>query len=535
MSNGLLLWVDDEIELLKAHILFLEKKGYEVVTVSNGNDAIDQCRQKTFDLILLDEMMPGLSGLATLQHVKEIQPATPVVMVTKSEEEDIMNQAIGSKIADYLIKPVNPSQILLTLKKNIHQREIMTEVTQSGYQQNFQDISMQIDNCKDCQDWMDIYKRLVHWELELSSTDSSMTDMLRMQKEEANNGFARFIKKNYLDWLKPAARGPQDATSSREFPLLSPAVFKTKIFPLLDNKEKVFLIVIDNFRYDQWRVLAQEIGDMFDIDEQLYMSILPTATQYARNSIFSGLMPNKIAEMFPDLWVDEDEEEGKNLNEAPLIQTQLDRYRRKNTFSYHKINDSVGGDRFMAKKSAVTSRMQQHPSWQSISEREIGENSRLLYVGVTRAREILILAPKEKDNGITLSWFRHSVLADLFKQLAQDDYTVIITTDHGSIRADKPVKIIGDRNTNTNLRYKLGRNLSYNPKEVFVIKDPRSAFLPAPNLSTSYVFATGCSFFAYPNNYNYYVSYYKDTFQHGGISMEEMLIPLITMRGRKRA
>ena len=511
MSNGLLLWVDDEIELLKAHILFLEKKGYEVVTVSNGTDAIDQCRQKTFDLILLDEMMPGLSGLETLQHVKEIQPATPVVMVTKSEEEDIMNQAIGSKIADYLIKPVNPNQILLTLKKNIHQREIMTEVTQSGYQQNFQDIAMQIDNCKTSQDWIDIYRRLVHWELELSSTDSTMTEMLRMQKEEANNAFARFIKRNYLDWMK--APGQQ--------PLLSPAVFKTAVFPLLDRGEKVFLIVIDNFRYDQWRVLAQEIGDMFDIDEQLYMSILPTATQYARNAIFSGLMPNKIAEMFPDLWVDEDEEEGKNLNEAPLIQTQLDRYRRRNTFSYHKINDSVGGDRFMQQNDLNVLvvnfiDMLSHARTESRMVRELANN-------------------ESAYRSITLSWFRHSFLAELFRQLAQSRYTVVITTDHGSIRADKPVKIIGDRNTNTNLRYKLGRNLSYNPKEVFVIKDPRSAFLPAPNLSTSYVFATGCSFFAYPNNYNYYVSYYKDTFQHGGISMEEMLIPLVTMQGRKRS
>ena len=500
MSNGLLLWVDDEIELLKAHILFLEKKGYEVVTVSNGTDAIDQCRQKTFDLILLDEMMPGLSGLETLQHVKEIQPATPVVMVTKSEEEDIMNQAIGSKIADYLIKPVNPNQILLTLKKNIHQREIMTEVTQSGYQQNFQDIAMQIDNCKTSQDWIDIYRRLVHWELELSSTDSTMTEMLRMQKEEANNAFARFIKRNYLDWMK--APGQQ--------PLLSPAVFKTAVFPLLDRGEKVFLIVIDNFRYDQWRVLAQEIGDMFDIDEQLYMSILPTATQYARNAIFSGLMPNKIAEMFPDLWVDEDEEEGKNLNEAPLIQTQLDRYRRRNTFSYHLQQNDLN----VLVVNFID--MLSHARTESRMVRELANN-------------------ESAYRSITLSWFRHSFLAELFRQLAQSRYTVVITTDHGSIRADKPVKIIGDRNTNTNLRYKLGRNLSYNPKEVFVIKDPRSAFLPAPNLSTSYVFATGCSFFAYPNNYNYYVSYYKDTFQHGGISMEEMLIPLVTMQGRKRS
>jgi DNA-binding response OmpR family regulator len=519
MSNGLLLWVDDEIELLKAHILFLEKKGYEVVTVSNGNDAIEECRQKTFDLILLDEMMPGLSGLETLQYIKEIQPATPVVMCTKSEEENIMDQAIGSKIADYLIKPVNPSQILLTLKKNIHQRQIVTEVTQTGYQQNFMNISMQIDNCTTWNDWVDVYKTLVRWELELSSTDSNMTDMLHMQKEEANNGFAKFIKKNYLAWIANRGKSPQD-------PLLSPDLFKTVIFPHLDKQEKVFLIVIDNFRYDQWRVLSQEIGDMFDIEEQLYMSILPTATQYARNAIFSGLMPNKIAEMFPELWVDEDEEEGKNLNEGPLIQTLFERYRRKNTFTYHKVNDSAAGDRFLQQLKNL-----QHHDLNVLVVNFID----MLSHARTESKMVRELANNESAyRSITLSWFRHSILAELFRQLAQSNYTVVITTDHGSIRTDKPIKIIGDRNTNTNLRYKLGKNLNYNPKEVFVIKDPLQAFLPAPNLSTSYVFATGNTFFAYPNNYNYYVSYYKDTFQHGGISMEEMLIPLVTMRPRRR-
>ena len=515
-----LLWVDDEIELLKAHIIFLEKKGYEVITVSNGTDAIDQCRQQTFDLVLLDEMMPGISGLETLQYVKEIQPATPVVMVTKSEEEDIMNQAIGQKIADYLIKPVNPNQILLTLKKNIHRREIETEVTQSGYQQHFQQISMQIDNCRSWKDWMDVYRLLVKWELELSSTESNMVEMLKMQKEEANNGFAKFVKTIYLDWITSSGAQPDFR------PLFSPDIFKTQIFPRLDNKEKVFLIVIDNFRYDQWRTLAQEIGDMFDIDEQLYMSILPTATQYARNAIFSGVMPNKIAEMFPDLWVDEDEEEGKNLNEEPLIKTQFERYRRKNIFSYHKINDSQGGERFM----------QQFRNLQQNDLNVLVVNFiDMLSHARTESKMVRELASNESAyRSITLSWFRHSVLADVFRQLSQSDYTVILTTDHGSIRADKPVKIIGDRNTNTNLRYKLGKNLNYNSKEVFVIKDPQKAYLPSPNLSTSYVFATGNAFFAYPNNYNYYVSYYKDTFQHGGISMEEMLIPLITMKPRKR-
>ena len=295
MSNGLLLWVDDEIELLKAHIIFLEKKGYEVITVSNGPDAIDQCRQQTFDLILLDEMMPGLSGLETLQQIKEIQPATPVVMCTKSEEENIMDKAIGSKIADYLIKPVNPSQILLSLKKNIHRKDIVTEVTQSGYQQDYQQIAMQIMDCRTVQDWVEVYKRLVKWELELSDTESSMTELLTMQKEEANIGFAKYITKNYLEWVNPKNIGK----TIEGKPVMSPDIFKTKIFPKLDQGEKIFLIVIDNFRYDQWKMLGQDIGELFDIEEDMYMSILPTATQYARNAIFSGLMPNKIAEMFP--------------------------------------------------------------------------------------------------------------------------------------------------------------------------------------------------------------------------------------------
>ena len=295
-------------------------------------------------------MMPGLTGLETLQKLKEIQPATPVVMVTKSEEENIMNQAIGAKIADYLIKPVNPNQILLTLKKNIHRREIVAEVTQTTYQQNFQDIAMQIENSQTWQNWTDVYRRLVHWELELSSTDSSMSDMLKMQKEEANIGFAKFIKRKYLDWVKPS-QPSSPSSDGDERPLMSPDIFKRKVFPALDNGKKVFLIVIDNFRYDQWRMVSQEIGDSFDIDESLYMSILPTATQYARNAIFSGLMPQQIAQMFPDLWIDEESEEGKNLNEAPLIQTQIDRFRRKHTFSYYKINDSRGAEQLLQQYS----------------------------------------------------------------------------------------------------------------------------------------------------------------------------------------
>ena len=511
MENGRLLWVDDEIEMLKAHILFLQKKDYEVMTANNGADAIDLCRSNRFDLILLDENMPGLSGLETLTHLKEIAPTVPVVMVTKNEEEDLMDQAIGSKIADYLIKPVNPSQVLLTLKKNIHQREIVQEVTQTGYRQEFSRIDMQLSENLSAGDWKELYKRLVHWELELQEADSAMNDMLRMQKEEANQAFAKFVKRNYEQWI----------ANADERPLISPDVFKRCIFPRLSAGRKVFLLVLDNLRFDQWRAISQDLAEDFDIEEDLYYSILPTATQYARNALFAGLMPRQIKEMYPELWVDEEEDEGKNLNEEMLIRRQLERYRRKEDFSYHKINDSSQVDKVLNQISGTNLPL----NVLVINFIDILSHAR------TESQMVRELAGNESAyRSITLSWFRHTPIKEIFKKLASMDYDLLITTDHGSIRVDTPSKVVGDRNVNTNLRYKLGKNLSYNAKDVYEVKQSRALQLPQPNLSTTYVFATGARFFAYPNNYNYYVQYYKDTFQHGGVSMEEMIIPLVTLR-----
>lgn len=512
-----LLWADDEIELLNAHIIFLQAKGYEVHRVTNGADAIDACRKEAFDLVLLDENMPGLSGLETLVKIKEILPATPVVMVTKSEEEDIMEQAIGSQIADYLIKPVNPNQILLALKKNIHKKEIVAEQANDAYRRNFGKLGMQISDSLTIDDWIDVYRKIVYWEFELENADSGMHEMLISQKREANAMFGRFIKKNYMEWM---------AAERNARPMMSHDLFRERIFPLMDNGEKVFLIVIDNFRYDQWRVLAKEIGADFSIDEELYTCILPTATQYARNAIFSGLMPLQIKTMFPDLWVDEEEDEGKNLNEKALIETQIARYRRRDAFSYNKVINSSAADKYIDSINNLS-----------------GNNLNVLVMNfidmLSHARtESLMVRELASDEAayrsITHSWIKHSAVTRLFRYLADSDYTVVITTDHGSVQVDTPAKVIGDKNTNTNLRYKLGRSLNYNPKEVFEVKEPAKAFLPSPNVSTSYIFATNNSFFAYPNNYNYYVSYYKDTFQHGGVSLEEMLIPLVTMRPKSK-
>lgn len=505
-----ILWADDEIDLLKPHILFLKNKGYDVVTVTGGRDVLDMLDREKFDLIMLDENMPGISGLETLSRINQTHPDIPVIMITKSEEENIMNQAIGNQISDYLIKPVNPMQILLSLKKNLHSTELVAQQATSSYQQDFGRLSMQINNAATMEEWMEVYRQLVFWELKLTETDSGMGEMLLLQKRDANSGFCKFVKRNYQEWLE-----------SEDGPLLSPHIFKRRVFPLLDAGEKVFFILIDNFRLDQWRVVQPLLSEFFDVSEDLYTTILPTSTQYARNSIFAGLMPLQIATMFPQYWVDVDEDEGLNVHEDKLIQTQLDRYRRRDKFSYTKLNDSSAGEKFL----------------QRINElKDIPLNVLVLnFIDMlsharTESKMIRELANNDAAyRSLTESWFRHSSAIDIFRRIAEMGFKVIVTTDHGTIRVDNPIKVVGDRNTNTNLRYKVGKNLNYNPRQVYEMHNPKKFGLPAPNISSEFIFATNEDFLSYPNNYNYYVQYYTGTFQHGGISMQEMLVPLVTM------
>jgi DNA-binding response OmpR family regulator len=514
MEKIRILWADDEIDLLMPHVMFLREKGYEVETVNNGDDALEKIKANGFDLVLLDENMPGISGIETLTRIKNERSDIPVVMITKSEEESIMEDAIGSKIADYLIKPVNPNQILLSIKKNLDTKRLVSEKTMSGYQQEFRNIGMTLSDKLSYQEWADVYKKLIFWELELNSKEEGMYEVLTMQKNEANTLFSKFIENNYLKWLKDA---------DGDVPVMSHTLLKKKVFPLVDESDDpFFLIVIDNLRYDQWKVIQPLVQEEFRIiNEESYYSILPTATQYARNALFAGMMPVDIQNRFPKLWMAEEDEGGKNLHEEDFLADNLHRHRKSYKYSYTKVTNLTAG------KAMV----ENIPNLMNNKLNVIVYNFvDMLSHARTEMEMIRELADDEAAyRSLTLSWFEHSPLLEALRKIAQKNVRMVITTDHGTIRVREASKIIGDRNTNTNLRYKTGKNLNYEKKDVLEVRNPADAFLPKSNLTSTYVFAKQDLFFAYPNNFNYYVNYYRDTFQHGGISLEEMIIPVISL------
>ena len=511
-----ILWADDEIDLLKPHIIYLEGKGHDVTPAKSGDEALDLLVENNYDLIFLDENMPGLSGLETLTIIKEKYANIPVIMITKSEEESIMEEAIGSKIADYLIKPVNPSQILLAIKKNIDTNRLVEEKTTRNYQQEFRNISMSLASSLNKEEWYDIYKKLTYWELELDKNgDESVEQILAMQKSEANTQFFRFVKNHYKDWIHGEGA-----------PLMSHNLIRKKVLPEMEDNKPTYLIVIDNLRYDQWKIIEPSVLEDFKVvKDEMYTSILPTATQYSRNAIFCGMLPSEIQKRFPNMWKNDEDEGGKNMFEAEFLSDNLQRLGKGSCkHSYTKITNIEFGRK-------VVNRI---PNMKNNDLNVIVYNFvDMLSHARTDMKVIKELADDDSAyRSLTASWFSHSPLKEIMKQIAKQKANLIITTDHGTINVNKPSKVIGDRSVNTNLRYKQGRNLDYQKSDVLEIENPLDCYLPIQNVSSKYIFAKEDMYFVYQNNYNKFAKFYKNTYQHGGISMEEMLIPVITLKSK---
>ncbi|GAB4339475.1 MAG: response regulator [Calditrichia bacterium] len=516
MAQYKILWVDDEIEFLQPHILFLKDKGYLVETSSNADDAIELIREQNFDLVLLDEMMPGKDGLTALGEIKQISPGLPVIMITKNEEETLMEDAIGAKIDDYLIKPVNPSQILMACKKFLHGKDISQKKMTQASSQRLSQISMKLMQPMDFQDWIDLYLELAQWDVELDEmSEPQMREMLYDQRRECNVEFGKYIQRNYQDWIEDRIERPE----------LSVDVVKKSVVPLLQAGKKVVFVVIDCLRLDQWLVLEPFFYPYFNISKKYYYSILPTATPFARNAIFSGLFPIEIEKRYPELWAQgEDDDYSRNRYEDKLIYDQL-------RISGIKFSSEPKYSKILNSEDARNLEKNLHSYLSAPFLSMVVNFVDILAHSRSDLPILKEIAPDEASyRSLTKSWFEHSPVYSIFKQLAEEGVTVVLTSDHGSVRSMRGAKVIGDREASTNLRYKFGRNLKVDAKHAIFVKNPKDYKLPVRNFNINYIIAKEDYYFVYPTNYHKYMAYYRDSFQHGGISMEEMILPLVTLQ-----
>ncbi|WP_103664122.1 T9SS response regulator signal transducer PorX [Gracilimonas amylolytica] len=508
-----ILWADDEIDHLQSHIIFLEKKGFDITPVTNGADAISLIESEAFDIVYLDEQMPGMGGIETLEKIKALQPSLPVVMITKSEEESIMEDAIGGKISDYLIKPVNPNQILLTTKRLLERGRLQSEKSAQTYLRQFNELSSRIHPGTHWKEWIDVYKELTQWEIDLGDGDEGLKQVLSDQFQQANKEFGKFMDQEYREWMR----------TGENRPMLSPEVIKKYVNPHLDKGENVMFFIIDCMRYDQWLLFEPFLSNHYSIDTDFYYSILPTATPYSRNAIFSGLYPADIERMYPELWQQGQDESSLNRHEEELLKRQLDRHGIDINFKYEKILNADAGRK-------VADRIGSYA--QSRLAAFVFNFVDTLVHSRSDSDVIKELAPDVSAfRSVTEAWFQHSTLLQMFKGLAKEDVTLIITTDHGSVRALRDTKVYGDKDTATNLRYKYGRNLKADePETVIFMDDPEQFRLPKVGAVNNYMVAREDYYFVYPTNYHKYQNMYRDTFQHGGSSMEEVILPIATLK-----
>jgi len=368
------------------------------------------------------------------------------------------------------------------------------------------------------EEWIALYKKITYWEIQLETiNDSSMIDILESQKQEANIQFGKFIDKNYANWLKPNV----------DAPVMSHTLFREKVVPEISDKQPTLLIVIDNLRYDQWKAIEPTIDRFYKKEsENLFYSILPTVTQYARNAIFSGLTPSDMELLFPKYWKNDTDEGGKNLYEAEFLEAQIKRLGFSNLdYEYHKISNLSNGKQLVKNFKSLKNKDLVAIVYNFVD---------MLSHSKTEMEVIKELASNDKAyRSLTSSWFKNSPLLEIIQQAKALNFKLIITTDHGTINVSNPSKVIGDRDSSLNLRYKTGKSLTYNTKDVLVSKNPKNIHLPILSMSSSYIFAKENTFFVYPNNYNHYVNYFKNTYQHGGISLEEMLIPYVVLHPKK--